>query len=227
MSLVVEATHASSVNPHPPHRACRPRSVSSAQRSALQLHRGAARFDLLKTVPSRGGWAGHLHVLHTDDGCWTLSSGPTPTVECASECACTLKGMHPFVLGIWVIWGGPPGLQALTSLPSDQIFPTPRAETRTEAFLATAMVEFPTASSVWDAKCIFKIKLSIEPGARRTPRRARLPCAPHHVGRHLQRDAPRLSRPGRSHRLRLSLYRHFFAWHRGCALPACPHEHRT
>ena len=166
MSLAVGALLACCVNPHPPNRACRPCSVRSAQRSALQLHRGAARFDLLKTVPSRGGWAGHLHVLHTDDGCWTLSSGPTPTVECASECACTLKGMHPFVLWVfWVIWGGPPGLQALTSLPSDQIFPTPRAETRTEAFLATAMVLgrnfLPPRKRVG---C--KIKLSIEPGAR-------------------------------------------------------------
>ena len=107
MSLAVGALLACCVNPHPPNRACRPCSDRSAQRSALQLHRGAARFDLLKTVPSRGGWAGHLHVLHTDDGCWTLSSGPTPTVECASECACTLKGMHPFVLGILGYLGRP------------------------------------------------------------------------------------------------------------------------
>lgn len=82
MSLVVEATHASSVNHHPPHRACKPRSVSSAQRSALQLHRGAARFDLLKTVLFRGGWAGPLHVLPTDDGLLDSVVGTRTRLAC-------------------------------------------------------------------------------------------------------------------------------------------------
>lgn len=117
MSQVVEATLACSVNPYPPHRACRvcrQRSVSSAQRSALQLHRGAARFDLLKTVPFRGGWAGHLHVLPTDDG---LLMGLLDSVVGTHQRAVTVVcGVHPFVLGVfWVIWGGSSGAASLPS----------------------------------------------------------------------------------------------------------------